>query len=124
MEGESSHESKLVQQHLANERTFLAWVRTGIATIGLGFLASGVVFRATQYSYFNHKIAAIVGISSVFLGTLVIVLATLDYFSKQRGINNGSFRSSKIIVAFIFLSLVLIGLLLILLIGLIMNPLE
>lgn len=124
MEEESSHESKLAQQHLANERTFLAWVRTGIATIGLGFLAAGIVFRATQYSYYIHKIAAIVGISSVFLGILVIVLATLDYFSKRRGINNGRFRSSKIIVAFIFLSLVLIGLLLILLISLIMNPLE
>ncbi|MBA2939730.1 DUF202 domain-containing protein [Paenibacillus sp. CGMCC 1.16610] len=69
MEAESSRESKLVQQHLANERTFLAWVRTGIATVGLGFLASGVVFRATQYSYYIHKIAAIVGIgiSSVSL---------------------------------------------------------
>jgi putative membrane protein len=124
MEEESSHESKLVQQHLANERTFLAWVRTGIATIGLGFLASGIVFRATQYSYYIHKIASIVGISSVSLGILVIALATLDYFSKRKGINNGSFGSSKIIVAFTFLSLVLIGLLLIVLIGLIMNPLE
>lgn len=48
MEEENTYESKYVQQHLANERTFLAWVRTGIASIGLGFLASGIVFRATN----------------------------------------------------------------------------
>ncbi|MCY9659626.1 DUF202 domain-containing protein [Paenibacillus chondroitinus] len=122
MEEGNTHESKFVQQHLANERTFLAWVRTGIAAVGIGFLASGIVFRATQYSYYIHKIASIVGISSVTLGVLVIVLATLDYFSKRKGINNESFRSSKIIVVFIFLSLILIGLMLVLLIVLI-NPL-
>ncbi|MBP1966199.1 YidH family protein [Paenibacillus aceris] len=123
MEEGNTHESKFVQQHLANERTFLAWVRTGIATVGIGFLASGIVFRATQYSYYIHNIASIVGISSVILGVLVTVLATLDYFSKRKGINSGSFRSSKIIVMFIFLSLILIGLMLVLLIVLI-NPLE
>jgi putative membrane protein len=26
-----------VQQHLANERTYLAWIRTAITVIGLGF---------------------------------------------------------------------------------------
>ncbi|UJF35682.1 YidH family protein [Paenibacillus hexagrammi] len=117
-----SHESTFMQQHLANERTFLAWVRTGIATVGLGFLASGIIFQSDQYAYYIHKIASIVGICSVSLGVIVIILATLDYFSKRKGINNGSFRSSKIIVIFIFLSLVCTGFLLILLIGLILNP--
>ena len=32
-------ESK-VSDHLANERTYLAWLRTGIATIGLGFVVA------------------------------------------------------------------------------------
>lgn len=124
MEEENTPDSKFIQQHLANERTFLAWVRTGIATVGLGFLASGIVFHSTPYSYNIHKIASIVGLSSVFLGILFIALAAKDYFSKRNGINNGSFRSSNKSVGFIFLSLTLIGFLLILLIGLIMNPLE
>ncbi|MDA4131100.1 MAG: DUF202 domain-containing protein [Thaumarchaeota archaeon] len=29
-----------VRDHLANERTYLAWLRTGIATIGLGFVVA------------------------------------------------------------------------------------
>ncbi|MDF2857771.1 MAG: hypothetical protein K0Q87_3622 [Neobacillus sp.] len=31
-------DSRYIQQHLANERTFLAWIRTAIAIIGVGFL--------------------------------------------------------------------------------------
>jgi uncharacterized membrane protein YidH (DUF202 family) len=30
--------SKKISDHLANERTFLAWVRTGLATITFGFV--------------------------------------------------------------------------------------
>ena len=30
--------SKKVSDHLANERTFLAWIRTGLATITFGFV--------------------------------------------------------------------------------------
>ncbi len=30
--------SKKASDHLANERTFLAWVRTGLATITFGFV--------------------------------------------------------------------------------------
>ncbi len=30
--------SKKVSDHLANERTFLAWIRTGLATIAFGFV--------------------------------------------------------------------------------------
>jgi len=28
------------QQHLANQRTFLAWLRTAVALFGLGFVVS------------------------------------------------------------------------------------
>ena len=46
---ETTTSSKYIQQHLANERTYLAWVRTCITMVGLGFLAAGVIYR----SYLN-----------------------------------------------------------------------
>ncbi len=36
--------------HLANERTFLAWLRTGIALIGLGLAAAKFLARSTTRS--------------------------------------------------------------------------
>ena len=32
------HEDKIATEYLANERTFLAWIRTSIAVISLGFV--------------------------------------------------------------------------------------
>ena len=39
--------SKKVTDHLANQRTFLAWIRTGLATITFGFVVErfGLLLR-------------------------------------------------------------------------------
>ena len=71
----------------ASERTLLAWLRTGIAIVGLGFLVSrfGLFLRllSTQGTggmahapagYSNH-----IGILLVVLGSLSIAVATLQH---------------------------------------------
>lgn len=35
---------KYAQQHLANERTYLAWIRTAISILGVAFLATSLHF--------------------------------------------------------------------------------
>ncbi|GEO26066.1 hypothetical protein AAC03nite_18510 [Alicyclobacillus acidoterrestris] len=42
---ETQNEAKYVQQHLANERTFLAWIRTSIAIMGVGFVTTSLYFE-------------------------------------------------------------------------------
>ncbi|MDA5110926.1 DUF202 domain-containing protein, partial [Brevibacillus thermoruber] len=85
---EKTTDSKFVQQHLANERTFLAWIRTSITIVGLGFLAVGVVFRTSPYTQLGHLISSIVGIGSVLFGTVLVILSTKEYLKKRAGINN------------------------------------
>lgn len=98
-------DSQFIQQHLANERTFLAWVRTAIAVVGLGFLAAGVVFRTSEFASFGREIAASIGIGSVVFGGLILTCATRDYFIKRITINNSTFRAPRLTIWVIYLSL-------------------
>lgn len=118
----STDESKYVQQHLANERTYLAWVRTSIAIVGVGFLAAGIVFRATPHGHVGHLLSAIAGVVAVLLGGAVAGLATLDYGRKRRGINEGAFRSATFPVLFVFVALAVIDVVLLVLMLILIEP--
>lgn len=92
-----SIENRYVQQHLANERTYLAWIRTCIAVAGLGFLAAGLTFNST-YGEKAHVFAAIAGIGSLSFALSLLLAATHEYRSKRRDINEGVFRASRLAV--------------------------
>lgn len=107
-------DSNYIQQHLANERTFLAWIRTAIAIIGVGFLVSNLHenMGESNLSQFSNYLANIIGLSSVGIGILTIIMATIAYFKKYKAINEQTFRTPKItivtlgifviVIAFIF----------------------
>ncbi|EDL64230.1 YidH family protein [Bacillus sp. SG-1] len=106
-------ESKYIQQHLASERTFLAWIRTAIAIIGVGFLVTNLHFTMkSSLSPAGDLLANIIGLASVGLGILTIIMAIVTYMRKIETINNQTFRTSKfsivtlgvfvILIAFVF----------------------
>lgn len=74
--------------YFAAERTLLAWLRTGIAVIGLGFLVArfGVflmVVRGQMVDH-NHVISSFIGISFVLLGALMIAISTWQHLKFSR----------------------------------------
>ncbi|MED4401788.1 YidH family protein [Metabacillus fastidiosus] len=102
---EKSHENKptidsqYIQQHLASERTFLAWIRTAIAIIGVGFLVTNLHFTMrSSLSPIGDILANVIGISSVALGIITIIMATVAYMKKIDAINNQTFRTPKITI--------------------------
>jgi len=114
MEEDKSLESKYIQQHLANERTYLAWVRTSIAIIGIGFLASSLHFNNIRsVSQLADTIAVFVSIFSLLVGLIILLFATLHYFAVRKNINNQTFASAnkliKISTMIIFLIFILLG---------------
>ncbi|MFC0213274.1 YidH family protein [Paenibacillus chartarius] len=108
-------DSKLIQQHLANERTFLAWLRTSITMVGLGFLAAGVVFRSSgEFGHIGHILAAVIGVSAILLSGLVTVFAVRNYFTKREHIRGNTYHASDFMIKFssCCLAFILLGLLL------------
>jgi putative membrane protein len=70
----------------ASERTLLAWLRTGIAIVGLGFLVSrfGLFLhllgaQATNAAPAAHDHSHAVGVLLVVLGAVCIVVATVQH---------------------------------------------
>ena len=81
-----------VRDHLANKRTMLAWARTGIAVMALGFVVSrfGLLLRELRLTtprLLPEGVSTVFGASLVVIGGLAIILATLDYLRTGRAID-------------------------------------
>jgi len=114
LEEDKSLESKYIQQHLANERTYLAWVRTSIAIIGIGFLASSLHFNNIRLvSEIADTIAVFVSVFSLIAGIIILIFATIHYFAVRKNINSQTFASAnkliKVSTTIIFLIFMLLG---------------
>ncbi|WP_462409424.1 YidH family protein [Neobacillus sp. Marseille-QA0830] len=102
-------DSKYIQQHLANERTYLAWIRTSITIMGVGFLITNLHFSTlTIKVYMADILAKVIGLASIVIGLLALFLTTVSYFKKGYDINNQTFRFSRSMVVFLSLSLILV----------------
>jgi len=58
--------------HLANERTFLAWMRTGAAIVVFGFAIGRFAIAMRQLTAFQGQAVKTAGLS-VFMGSFTIV---------------------------------------------------
>lgn len=101
-----------IREHLANERTLLSWVRTGVSLISVGFvveragaLAAGTLAAGGQDTAF---VSEAFGLALIALGCLTLVMGSVQFFRNRRMIMAGVFATKPapymIIVA---LSLVL-----------------
>ena len=89
--------------HLANERTFLAWIRTSIALMGFGFVIVKFAVFIRQISYMvgeknvpaSKGYSAEIGVIMVILGAVITALAYLRYRNIENQLNNDSYFPSK-----------------------------
>ncbi|MFL6980130.1 putative membrane protein [Bacillus subtilis] len=93
---------KYAQQHLANERTYLAWIRTAISIAGVGFLTTSLHFTIKINSdSVTNTLAIFLGIFACVVGLVTGVLATIQYSKKKREIQNGFFIPSNHSIIFV-----------------------
>lgn len=78
--------------HLANERTFLSWFRTGLTCMALG-IASAQLLERDKVA--NVPLSTLVAVILTLLGLLLIVLGRMRYRTVAIGINEGTFHAHR-----------------------------
>lgn len=107
----------LARDHLANERTLLAWARTCIAIIGLGFVVArfGLLLRelgAQGPRPIPLGVSTAFGTALVGCGAVVMVLAAARYVQAGREIDRNRYRWSPVLVVALACGIVVAALLL------------
>ena len=94
----------LTRDHLANERTFLAWVRTSLGLIGLGFVlarmglflrqlaAASLVHEGKRIRFHPGHEFIVSGVIFLVVGTVLCGWAGRRYGTNRRAIESGRFR--------------------------------
>ena len=84
-------------EHAANERTFLAWVRTSIAVTAFGFLIERfdlfLEFAAhaagnAEPQFRRSELGIIAGLVLIIAGVVMVILATLRFIRTARQIDS------------------------------------
>ena len=109
---------KKYTDHAANERTYLAWVRTSIAIMAFGFLIEKFELYIAFISLSlddAQKVqpslsAQLVGLSLFLVGILIIIVSTLKFYIYKKDIDSEelvSYGSKKITAALSLLIIVM-----------------
>ena len=107
---------------LANERTFLAWIRTSIGIMAFGFVVEKFSLFVKQMTLIigseqivqptGNSDSALIGILLVTSGAFTIILSYIRYRLTEKRLREGVYTHSSlfltIITAFIFLMSILL----------------
>ena len=112
--------SNHTREHLANERTFLAWVRTALGLIGLGFVLARMGLFLRQLAAFSllreaHRFRFQVGHEFLISGVIFLLVGTAmsgwaghRYRRNRTAIDRDRFEPDETSV-FLLASVVVIG---------------
>jgi putative membrane protein len=105
------------RDHLANERTFLAWIRTSIGIIAFGFVFERFVLMTRQIEAFlenpnsplhgyvtaahQSSYASVFGILLIALGTFISLMAFLKHKQNEAQIAREMYKSSILLNLFL-----------------------
>lgn len=116
-----TNDLKNASNHLANERTFLAWIRTSIGIMAFGFVV-------VKFTLFMKQIAIVLGKQaevhqkgySSFLGIVLVCVgiftALFSYFrykKTEEQLNNNAYTSSSFLVTLLTSLVLLVSILLV-----------
>lgn len=105
--------------HLANERTFLAWVRTSISIIVFGFVVAKFGITLRQFLRLQENAdrtsgaSVAIGIGFMAMGVFMAVVAIVRYRVTLRRLETNQFQPARGIVVFLGAVTALFGIVLV-----------
>lgn len=114
---EDKRSKQAISDHLANERTFLAWVRTSIALMGLGFVVVKFSLFVKQFSIVvtghpvgtTHGYSGLIGTGLVLVGALTTLFGYLRYRQTERSILDQDFKPQTLLLLLLTTGLIAIS---------------
>jgi len=111
---------KNISDRLANERTFLAWIRTCIGIMAFGFVVVKFSLFVKQLGLLLGKrpeiqqkgYSSVMGIALVAFGTIISLLAYIRYKKTEKEILIDSYEGSSLLISFLAGFIFLISMLL------------
>jgi len=104
------------RDHLANERTFLAWVRTGVATIVFGFAIGRFSIALREFLQVQGRasessgVSAWLGVISIIGGVLLILAGLARYRKTRLQLDSDTFEPAGFVIDIVSYVLGLFGL--------------
>jgi putative membrane protein len=100
--------SEHIREHLANERTYLAWMRSAVSLMGFGVVI--VRIRMLQPPMMpSVENGWKLGLAFAFVGLIMVWLSTQHYYAVRRDIDEDNFEPSDRWVALFSLAVLLLG---------------
>ncbi|HLO86084.1 MAG TPA: DUF202 domain-containing protein [Nostocaceae cyanobacterium] len=97
-----------VRDHLANERTYLAWMRTAIALLGFGVVI--IRLRLLQTPLVPHSGNGWkLGLLFSLVGLVTVFLSTTHYFAVRRDIEEDTYEPTDRWVIIFSLAVMILG---------------
>ncbi len=108
--------SSRASDHLANERTFLAWVRTGVAIVVFGFAIGRFAIAIREFMQVQGRVSRTAGLSvwfgmiAIIAGVLLTLAGLLRYRRTRAQLESGTFEPAGFVVDLVGILTALFGL--------------
>jgi putative membrane protein len=109
-------DSSKATNHLANERTFLAWLRTSVAIVVFGFAIGRFAIALRQLSAFQGHVTRTTGVSvwmgvaSIVAGAVLALAGLVRYRRTRVLLDEGKFEPAGFMVDVVTIITVIFGL--------------
>ncbi|HLG03240.1 MAG TPA: DUF202 domain-containing protein [Bacteroidia bacterium] len=105
------------REHQANERTFLAWIRTSLAILILGFAIFRLNIFLREMAIVNRftteapatDLSSVFGIILIAFGVLITLLAYFQFLRIEKQLHADTYQPSSYLVTMLALFIIIAG---------------